>query len=87
MRMKKILKYFLLFIAIIVISLFIYNSILSIKYKNPVSDDYLSKGELNELDFISELKSKIGSQLWLGYDTINIPIILFNDKCELRVEN
>ena len=80
--MKKFFKYLGLFILIIIVSLVVYNLILSQIYKTPEDEIMLGEEELQEMNFVYRFKSSEGENIWPGLAQIEIPFIRFNDKYE-----
>lgn len=80
--MKKIVKVLGIMVLLPVVALFIYNIILSFVYRNPYEEATLSKQEVSDLEYIHQLKSKHGENVWPGFGKSDIPIIVFNDRYE-----
>lgn len=82
---NKFLKFFagiILFVVTIIAGLMVYNVVQTSKYKDPVEDAGLNERELAATEFVYHLRQQAGEQIWPGFDTSAIPLILFNDQYE-----
>lgn len=79
---KKIFKGLGALLFFIIAALFVYNLILSAKYKSPYEAPVLSEEENAEMVFIYQLKEEEGENIWPGFSDENISLIFFNDKYE-----
>ncbi len=80
--MKKFFKYFGLFILVVIISLAVYNLILSQIYKAPESQANLASEEFQEIKFVYDFKQTEGENIWPQLSLTDIPFIVFNDAYE-----
>lgn len=80
--MKKFFKITGLLILTVIVSLLVYNLILSLIYKTPEEAAELSSEELQEIDFVYHFKNTEGEQIWPGLAQTEIPYISFNDEYE-----
>ncbi len=80
--MKKFFKIAGLLILTVIVSLFVYNLILSLIYKAPEDETELSAEELQEIDFVYHFKNAEGDHIWPGLAQTEIPFICFNDEYE-----
>lgn len=85
MRFKKIIAGIIGFVALIIFSLVVFNIIMAIKYKSPVDAAVLSGSELEQAAFATTLRKEAGEKIWPGFDTVGIPIILYNDQFEFII--
>jgi len=80
--MKKFFKITGLVFLTIIVSLLAYNFILSLVYKAPENEKVPGKEVLQEINFIYNLKSTEGENIWPGLAQTEIPFICFNDEYE-----
>ncbi|MCD6202235.1 MAG: hypothetical protein J7K46_10565 [Bacteroidales bacterium] len=79
-RKTKILLTPFILLTGIIIFLLADNLFLATRYINPCTDEQLPEEDIREAAYIFDLKETAG--IWPGFNTTQIPLILFNDKYE-----
>ena len=77
---KRILKIIGLTIVLILTGLFLSNVYYAHKLRNKFTGQHFSASEIKETEFVKELEVAFANKVWSGFDTIHIPLILYNDS-------
>ena len=77
---RKTVKIIGLAILILLAGLFISNIYYAHKLKDRFKEESLSSSEIRETIFVKKLGSVFAGKIWPGFDSVNIPLMLYNDS-------
>ncbi len=77
---KKSLKFLGSLILLVLAGLFIYNIILTAKYRKPDITNTVPEDVLIDAQSYQAFRTAYGDEVWPGFGSAEIPLILFNDR-------
>lgn len=79
---KKIFGTIAVILIIMICFINIQNQIIIHKYCRTLEEGSIDEEDKREVQEIYQIKSNLGKEIWFGFESADIPIILFNDKIE-----